>query len=294
MWRNFLSQFNFMPYDMLNLIFVGLLLLLTIIFYPHLFYAKQLIIFYIFLLTFIIFCVFLSTLNTSKKSAYIHYFYPIFLIFFIFQSFDYIIPYLHNHLKDEFLYHLDILIFGVCPFKYLEKWTKPWLTEIMQLGYISYYFMPVILVLILLKKQDKRLPSVIFTILLGFYLSYMGYLIFPAMGPRGLGISQVAVYKDTWLAAKLFKILNLLEKNKTDAFPSGHTQISLICTYFAFYLNKTIGIVFGIMTMFLIFSTVYCRYHYVTDVLAGALLAFISLKIAPYLERLIQSNSLTN
>ncbi|HDD35297.1 MAG TPA: phosphatase PAP2 family protein [Candidatus Desulfofervidus auxilii] len=286
MWKNFLKHFNFFSYDILNLLFTSVLFILVILFYTHLPFAKYLLITYILLLCLILFC------SLFHKHSLIHYFYPVILIFFIFQSLGYLNPYLHKHFNDAFLYHLDIILFGQCPFDYLERFKKPWLTEILQLGYISYYFMPIILISILFKKHDKKLSSIIFTILLGFYLSYIGYLIFPAEGPRGLGINQQSIYGGTWLAIKLFKILNFLEKNRLDAFPSGHTEISIICAYFAFYSGKKLGFFFSLFTILLIFSTVYCRYHYVVDVLAGILLAIISLKIAPYLESFL--NRLTD
>lgn len=281
MWKHFLKQTkaNFLPYDILNLGFVVFLLGITIFFYPLLPDALYLTILYLFCLIMIVVC--------ANKNQVAHYFYPILLIFLIFQSMGYIIPHIHHSYRDPLLYQFDVLLFGSCPFNYLQKWIRPWLTEILQLGYISYYFMPVVLGMALFLRKDSRFPSVIFAILLGFYVSYIGYLLFPAVGPRFYLHFDKSVYENTYLAGWTAHLLNILEKNKTDAFPSGHTQISIMCTYFAHYLGRNWSLIYGIMTALLIVSTVYCHYHYITDVIAGILLAIICLTISPGLEKRI-------
>jgi membrane-associated phospholipid phosphatase len=288
MWKCFLKHIkaNFLPYDILNLVFVFFLLVISFLsafFWPS---AAYLIIVYLFCLVMIILCS-LSSKDLNHKKIIIHYFYPVFLIFFIFESLGYLIACLHLSYQDGLLYQLDVLLCGGCPFIYLQKWINPWLTELLQLAYISYYFMPLILGLALFYKKDHRLCSVIFSLLLGFYLCYLGYLVFPAVGPRFYLHFDKSVYENTYLAKWVAECLNILEKNKTDAFPSGHTQISVMSAYFSHYLGRGWVISFSLVTIFLILSTVYCRYHYIVDIIVGILLAVISLKIAPLLEKMI-------
>ncbi len=67
--------------------------------------------------------------------------------------------------------------------------------------------------------------------------------------------------------------LNALERFKQDAFPSGHTAVVLLVLYYAWHYVRGLFWVFLPVVIALIFSTVYLRYHYVIDVLAGILLA---------------------
>jgi membrane-associated phospholipid phosphatase len=58
-----------------------------------------------------------------------------------------------------------------------------------------------------------------------------------------------------------------------DVFPSGHTQLTIIVMTLGFrYRLKTRWILLCLGSM-LIVATVYLRYHYVIDLIAGALLA---------------------
>jgi membrane-associated phospholipid phosphatase len=84
--------------------------------------------------------------------------------------------------------------------------------------------------------------------------------------------------------------LNALEKNKTDAFPSGHTAISLMCLYYAWKERekKLVAVLIPVVTG-LLFSTVYLRYHYVIDVIAGLALTGLTIVLAPGLRRLLSA-----
>jgi len=80
--------------------------------------------------------------------------------------------------------------------------------------------------------------------------------------------------------------LNSLEHNKTDAFPSGHTAVALVTLFFAWkYQQRALFRVLVPAVSALIVSTVYLRYHYVIDVIAGVLLALLTIFISPWTHR---------
>ena len=58
-----------------------------------------------------------------------------------------------------------------------------------------------------------------------------------------------------------------------DCFPSGHTEITLLAVYYARRFHPKIFRFFLPLGIAIVMSTVYLRYHYVVDVVAGALLA---------------------
>jgi len=67
--------------------------------------------------------------------------------------------------------------------------------------------------------------------------------------------------------------LDYLEGITRDCFPSGHTELTLLVLYCAWRMNKKLFRLYLIPATALIFSTVYLRYHYVVDVIAGAIIA---------------------
>ena len=55
-----------------------------------------------------------------------------------------------------------------------------------------------------------------------------------------------------------------------DVFPSGHTMMTLVLMYMSARFNAKVRyVMYGIGTL-LIIATVYHRYHYVVDLIAGA------------------------
>jgi membrane-associated phospholipid phosphatase len=160
----------------------------------------------------------------------------------------------------------------------LESLHSPLLTDILQLAYSSYYLIPISFGLLLkLRGREREFDKTVFLLLLCFYLSYVGYLLFPALGPRyTMHHLQGLELRGLLVAEPIQRILNGLEGTKRDAFPSGHTAVVLVVSGLAYRFEKGFfSLTLPVITL-LIFSTVYCRYHYVVDVIGGALLAAIT------------------
>jgi len=70
-----------------------------------------------------------------------------------------------------------------------------------------------------------------------------------------------------------------------DCFPSGHTELTILAWWCSRMVSKRVFQAYSAYTPFLIFATVYLRYHYTVDVLAGAVLAFVLIAASPALFR---------
>jgi membrane-associated phospholipid phosphatase len=169
----------------------------------------------------------------------------------------------------------------------MERWITPWLTDLLSLAYLSYYFLPITLVgNLYLKGREEEFRQVMFTLTFGYYLSFIGYILFPAIGPRFTQISLYSVPLEGIFVADFVRdTLNALEHSKRNCMPSGHTQISLMVLFLAHRYHKAIFYCFVPIICGLILSTVYLRYHYVIDLFAGAALAIGCIFIAPWLYR---------
>ncbi|HTZ18053.1 MAG TPA: phosphatase PAP2 family protein, partial [Dissulfurispiraceae bacterium] len=140
-------------------------------------------------------------------------------------------------------------------------------------------FLPLTLgVALKVKGKDSAFEKTLFLLLLCFYLSYVGYMIFPALGPRYAMEHLQSVDVGGFLVSKpIQEILNLLEGVKRDAFPSGHTGIALTVLYLSYKYDRSIFRILLVPVILLIFATVYCRYHYVVDVFGGGLLFIVTI-----------------
>jgi membrane-associated phospholipid phosphatase len=235
-----------------------------------------------------------TKVDPAKKGFYLSLVATVITVFVIFNSLGALIAGIHPVTCDGYLIAIDHALFGVHPTVWLERLISPTLTSTLQFAYLSYYFIPTSLGIVLIARgRFEKFEEVLFGILLCFYLSYVGYLLVPALGPRAtLSSLQTGDLQVSPFIESLQEMLNRLEQNKTDAFPSGHTAISLLSLYYAGKEREKIlaACLIPVVTG-LIISTVYLRYHYVIDVIAGIALTCVTIALAPGLRRLLSRAS---
>jgi membrane-associated phospholipid phosphatase len=221
----------------------------------------------------------------GKWGPFLYHFSPILFIILIYDSLGDLIQYLGSDI-DSWLIRMDFLMFGVHPTVWMERWIGPWLTDGMSLAYASYYFIPLTLVVVLYAKGRMAEFSLsVFVLAFGYYISFIGYILFPAIGPRfTLTHLQTVPLEGSFLTDVVRDVLNALEHNKRDCMPSGHTQIVLIALYLAYRYEKLLFYLFLPIICALILSTVYLRYHYVVDLFAGTAMAVGCVVIGPRLH----------
>ncbi|HXY54410.1 MAG TPA: phosphatase PAP2 family protein [Nitrospirota bacterium] len=283
------------PVDVLSLSVITMLSAVAVAFSRSL-HAWEWIIFRYFLLAFAIVSVALNarSAHTLKPVRILHAFLPILIIPVIFDSLGDLIPYIWSRYLDDLLISIDYRLFGVHPTVWMERFIHPALTDILQIAYSSYYFIPISLgILLYARGKQKNFDEAVFGIVLCFYLSYIGYLLFPAIGPRfTLDHLQTMDFRESQTALAIQNILNRLENTKTDAFPSGHTAVALMTLYHAWKSReKALFRILLPLVSALVISTVYLRYHYVIDVAAGILLTAVAIYLAPRLYKLLLSSS---
>ena len=198
-----------------------------------------------------------------------------------FHSLGYITQHIRPDL-DSYLIGIDYGLLGVHPTVWLERLNHPLLIDVLALAYSSYYFLPVVLGLALhLDRKHHELEHLLLAVTIGFFISYVGYLLVPAIGPRfTLAALQQIPIKGRLVANQLLDFLNAGEFNKRDCFPSGHTGITLIVLYYAHAHHKRLFAVLLPIGCLLILATVFLRLHYVIDVLAGFALAALAILIS--------------
>ncbi|MDP2753399.1 MAG: phosphatase PAP2 family protein, partial [Nitrospirota bacterium] len=270
----------------------------TLIFYQHIPKAPFLISLYsIFFIAQIILIRFKN--NGRFMGLFYDLIFPILCVLVIFDSLEWLVHYVNPEDIDPILIRLDYLIFNNHPTIILERIMSPLLTDILQIAYSTYYFIPISLgVVLLLNNQREEFNRTLFLILFCFYLSYLGYILMPALGPRfTISHLQTTELQGLFIAEPLQKLLNKLEGIKRDAFPSGHTAVAVTVLYLAYRFKKRFFWILLPIVAALIFSTVYCRYHYVVDIIAGFGLTLLTIFLGEwYYEWWLkgQSRSLNN
>jgi hypothetical protein len=185
-----------------------------------------------------------------------------------------ITPALGSISRDPLLLAWDRSVFGETPAVACQRIATRPLTEVLSLCYLFYlvYLLIVVGHGVLVPDVTCRLSRGLF---IGFALGFVGYLLVPALGPA-------RTYPELFagaLAGGPFTRLNAAVvsagSSGYDTFPSLHVLVTLILLNhdaqherrrFWLALTPSVG---------LFFSTIYLRYHYAVDVLAGVLLFLV-------------------
>lgn len=280
--KSFLKTFK--AFDLVIIIFFAMLSLVNIIFLEKIVVWDQLIVINSGVISMVVIITYLESKYNSKIIKIFHYWYIAPLILLTFKELYFMIHPLRPHDYDWLFIKIDYWIFGANPTQVLQKFAFPLLTEILQIIYGSFYLLPIMLCLFLLRNKERVVfEYAIFSIIYGFYLSYIGYFAFPGVGPRftlhDFSLINVQL-PGIWLTHYLRDFVNIGESIppgtpnpaaivQRDVFPSGHTMITLLVMYLSVKLKSRSRYFFIPVGTLLIFSTVYLWYHYVVDLAGG-------------------------
>lgn len=150
-----------------------------------------------------------------------------------------------------------------------------WLSEVLSLCYLAFYLLilvPVIVYAVKRKTQASR--GLFYGLMLMYLFGFIGYCLIPAAGPY-LQFPELFSYPPSGGAITAF-LVGLVAQGGTgmDVFPSLHCGISLyILGYLILQRHFYIALLIFPVVAGLVLATLYLRYHYGIDLIAGALLA---------------------
>ena len=271
------------PLEAVNLAALGVLAALTLLLWRRLADPGEILLRFALMGAFLAVVVFLTQrVERLPKALRVAVdFYPAAFIPFVYESLGALIAAARGRARDDLLIAADRAILGGDVTVLLQPYVRPGLAAFLYVAYSTYYFLPIILGAFLWMKGPAEARRFIFTLTICFYVSYAGYFTVPAYGPRTALADLHTVPLDTHpVANAINRTINELEHTKLDAFPSGHTMITVSVLIVAWQrARKLFWYLLPVGTL-LIFSTMYCRYHYLVDVIAGLVLAFATVPLA--------------
>ena len=158
------------------------------------------------------------------------------------------------------------------------------LNEFFSIGYSFYFFlMPIAALTLYFRAPLAKFRTYIFSVSFTYYLHYILFILLPAASPRFFMPGLRQSLEGYWVADLL---QSAVEKNAFagGSFPSSHIAAAIICFMAYPYLGKArFPVLFLTAAMFA--GTIYGRYHYFVDVLAGFAVGFCCYFLAPWLEK---------
>jgi membrane-associated phospholipid phosphatase len=193
-------------------------------------------------------------------------------------------------IADPLLIAIDRRVLGTDVAVLMAPLARPWLTELLQIAYTSFYVLMLVAGAELYAKRDfRRFHLYTFSCALGFFVSFVGYLAMPAVGPRFTLFDVATVERELpglWMTPALRTFIDgggLVPPGLSraaaaalaprDVFPSGHTMMTTMAMYWAWRLRLRSRWGVWVVGTLLIAATMYLRYHYAVDVAAGLILS---------------------
>lgn len=214
-------------------------------------------------------------------------FLPILVVLLVFLLLQPLVVAVNGHRWDSALAAADRRWFGALAAHWHGAFGRPAaFTDAVYVAYASFYFLPItVAVLARIRSGPEGFERVAFRILLGFYLSFLGYFLWPAEGPRVPEALAAAQLGGGAVSQAVRAFLNGAESTTLDAFPSGHTALSVLPALLATRPFPRLAPLLWAWALVVVFATVYIGVHYVVDVAAGLLLAGLTLALAGPLTR---------
>jgi membrane-associated phospholipid phosphatase len=230
--------------------------------------------------------------SSSPVAEFIHHWYLLLYVPFCYKQVPYLVTALHLRAADNTLAHWDLAMWKVDPVFWLSSMQNRFAVEFLQAIYTMFIPGSVALGIVLWFRRPRREFRLgTFVIALTFLVSYLGYLLLPARGPRFM---EYPPLQGLWAFHSLQHILDKMEGLQYDCFPSGHVAVVLVGCWIARKISPAVFYTFVAFAACITFSTVYLRYHYVIDVIVGMALAIVVLAVTPRLYRKLESGGETS
>jgi membrane-associated phospholipid phosphatase len=167
----------------------------------------------------------------------------------------------------------------------------PWVTDLMQFFYFTYFFYTFGLGLYLHAHQRiDDFQAMTFATAFGYLISYTFFAITPAKGPRW-ALIEAGLLSPSEQRQKGYVFTKLVEAimyddvaHKGGAMPSAHSSTAVVFLFWCWYIwGWEGGMLALIIACGMWLGAIYGRYHYALDIIVGALLGVASLLVAGYI-----------
>ena len=188
-------------------------------------------------------------------------------------------------------------LFGCQPsLLFAQKVPYGWFSELMCLGYVSYFPLMLITYLYYFFKRYQEFQMTAFVMLASFFAYYVVFVLLPVTGPQfyylAVGPEKIAagifpnlgdwflthserMAAPGWTDGFWYHMLDLTHdagERPTAAFPSSHVGVTTVVMLLALR-TRSKGLIFTVLPFYILMclSTVYIYAHYAIDAIAGLL-----------------------
>jgi membrane-associated phospholipid phosphatase len=214
--------------------------------------------------------------SRSELVRFARHWYPLPLYIFFFEELQGLVHAIFPGWFDRWLVAFDYALAGVHPSVWLARFASPALNDFMQFAYMTYFLNLVILPAILYASRERlAFWTLMVSTAIANYSIYVIAILFPIESPYySLASLQSRPLRGGCCTA-LIGLIERFGRVHGAAFPSAHVAGSMVALLAAWRYRRWlfwIGLPFFLC---MCVATVYGRYHYVADVVAGSIVGCV-------------------
>ncbi len=204
-------------------------------------------------------------------------------VFGSFAHLQYILPTATRPPVDAQIHAFDLAVFGFEPTQVMDRFVSPATVEWFSFFYFSYFFLIVghVLAFMVFAKRTELLNEFSLGFIAIYCIGHVLYIAVPGHGPYAFLASHFTHPIDGpfWWRLVDATVSSAEVTARTDIFPSLHTAVPTFLALFAWRHRATrpFNLLWPVLAFFasqIIVSTMFLRWHYLIDVVAGLALAF--------------------
>lgn len=199
------------------------------------------------------------------------------LTYFVFAD---LLPVVNAHSLDHELLALDLRLFGVEPAMFFDRFVTPVTTEWFAFFYFGYFFVLALHVLPILfgSRHERCLGEFGLGMIFVFCVGHTLYMVVPGYGPYKAMPEMFQNELPPGMWWNMTTELVARSGAQKDIFPSLHTAAPTFILLFSFHHRKRAPFrytwpIVAFFVVNIVIATMFLRWHYVIDVVAGILLA---------------------
>jgi membrane-associated phospholipid phosphatase len=206
---------------------------------------------------------------------FVRHWYPLPLYIGFFEELQGLVHLVFPGWFDAGLLRFDFWLCGAQPAMWMSQFARPTLNDFMQFSYMTYFAYLVLLPALLYARRETRaFWTVMTSTALAHYTVYLIAAVFPIESPHfsleHASLAHLSPLKGGFSTA-LIEVIEKYGRVHGAAFPSAHVAGSMVAILCAWRYRRWLFWATLPFFVSMMVATVYGRYHYVADVLAGML-----------------------
>jgi membrane-associated phospholipid phosphatase len=216
----------------------------------------------------------------SRRWPLAHAWYPLLIPLVTFMETAALHDLFVDEWRDRYILALEAAVFPEPPTVWLGRFSSVVFSELLQIGYLSYFVLLPIVAGLLYRRSDQRpFFRVMAAVMLAYVICYVVFLIFPTEGPAHTlrHLHTQPLPPGPFRAVVLF-----VQRAGThgNAFPSAHVAGAVVPVIVASRYAPKLAPWLLVLLLLMCVGAVYDRYHYASDTLAGLIIGAVAAGVA--------------